>query len=274
MKLNDIVVGNRVRKDMGDLKSLAASMQLHGLLHPVVVKKDRTLVAGHRRMEAARRLGWQDIPATVVDVEDLLSAERDENTQRKNFTPTEAVAIGRLIEEQHKAKVLEQRRRSLEKTNGGEMADSTGLVGPTRAVASKAVGMGGEKYTRAKAVVAAAEADPQMFGDLPAQMDEHRNVGTVYREMQRRKGKGDVRKKVPLSKAGKNPERLHEQQMRAGIWQQVKDSLINLTSLPDAGEVVAIVRAHARDKQIVDKKLVPALNWLQEFSDGWRKGND
>jgi ParB family transcriptional regulator, chromosome partitioning protein len=79
MPIGTIRVGERVRKDMGDLASLAASMGQHGLLHPVVIKSDRTLVAGHRRLEAARLLEWQDIPVTVIDVDDLLSAERDEN---------------------------------------------------------------------------------------------------------------------------------------------------------------------------------------------------
>lgn len=125
-------------------------------------------------------------------------------------------------------------------------------------------------YYRAKAVVLAAEADPETFGDLPLHMDDTGNVHGAHREMERRKGKG---KKLALSKTGKNVERIQEQQLRAGIWQQVRDALVNLTSLPDAVEVVAIVRAHARDKTLVDKKLAPAINWLREFSDGWSKGN-
>src|SRR5690348_10441651 len=109
MRIDSIIIGDRFRKDMGDIQSLAASIKRHGLLHPVVVKKDKTLVAGHRRIEAVRRLGLQEIAVTIIDVEELLTAERDENTERKDFTPTEAVAIGLLIEEQHKAKIAEQR---------------------------------------------------------------------------------------------------------------------------------------------------------------------
>lgn len=269
MRLDAIVIGERVRKDMGDLSSLAASMKAHGLLHPVVVKKDRTLVAGHRRLEAARRLGWKEIPVTVVDVDDLLSAERDENQERKDFTPTEAVAIGKLIEEQERPKAIARHKNSL---FGGDAVSATPRLGGVREIVAKAVGMGHAKYDQAKAIVAAAEADPERFGDLPSQMDETRNVSGAHREMERRKG-NPGKKKVPLNKAGKNPERIQEQEMRAGIWRQVKDSLINLTSLPDAGEVVEIVRAHARDKKLIDKKLAPALNWLREFHDGWRKGN-
>lgn len=105
LPISAIAIGERVRKDMGDIDGLAESIGRHGLLHPVVVDKDNTLVAGHRRIEAVKRLGWQEIPVTKLDVEDLLNAERDENTERKDFTPSEAVAIGRLIEERHKAKI-------------------------------------------------------------------------------------------------------------------------------------------------------------------------
>lgn len=270
MKLDAIVVGDRVRKDMGDIQALATSIKRHGLLHPVVVKKDRTLVAGHRRLEAARRLGWKEIPVTVIDVEDLLSAERDENTERKDFTPTEAVAIGRLIEEIERPKALERLKA---RQFGGDADSATPKLGGVREIVARAVGMGHAKYDQAKAVVAAAEENPAAFGDLPAQMDETRNVNGTHRELQRRRGKANGKNKVPLAKAGKNVERIQDQQFRAGIWQQVKDALIHLTSLPNAEEVVAIVRAHARDKTFVDKKLATALNWLREFSDGWSKGN-
>ena len=67
LRIDEIIVGDRVRKDMGDLKSLADSMQRHGLLHPVVVKTDRTLIAGHRRIEAARLAGWTDIAVTMIE---------------------------------------------------------------------------------------------------------------------------------------------------------------------------------------------------------------
>lgn len=275
MLINEIVIGDRVRKDMGDIESLAESIKRHGLLHPVVVKSDGTLIAGHRRIEAARRLGWSEMPVTVLDVEDLLSAERDENEVRKNFTPSEAVAIGRLIEEQHKERVVaaktEHNRRIASRTENHRSGPVPYAVGPTRETAAKAIGMSSQKYDMAKRVVAAAEEEPDKFGDLPAQMDDTGNVYGTHRELERRKGKING-KKVALNKAGKNPERIQEQQMRAGIWQQVRDSLINLTSLPDAAEVVAIVRAHARDKSLVDKKLKPALNWLKEFSDGWCNG--
>lgn len=192
LHIDKILLGERVRKDMGDLESLAESMKRHGLLHPVVVKKDRTLVAGHRRIEAALHLGWKEIPVTVIEVQDLLSAERDENEVRKDFTPTEAVAIGKLIEEQHREKVEVSRHQVAVEAGKIRQGTITSMsnrhLGAARDVAASAVGMGPEKYTHAKAIVAAAESNPEKFGDLPEKMDESGNVYGTYRELEKRGG--------------------------------------------------------------------------------------
>lgn len=181
MRIEQIQIGERVRKDMGDLSTLAESIKRHGLLHPVVVKPDGSLVAGHRRIEAVRLLGWDDIPVTVIDVDDLLTAERDENTERKDFTPTEAVAIGRLIEEQERPAALARLR------SGRPYGDSSQGHRTVADIAAESVGMARQKYTQAKAVVDAADADPQAFGDLPEKMDQTGSVHGAYREMERRK---------------------------------------------------------------------------------------
>jgi ParB family chromosome partitioning protein len=66
MRIADIKVGKRHRKDLGDIEGLAASMEVHGLLHPIVVKPDGQLMCGERRLCAAKLLGWKKIPVTVI----------------------------------------------------------------------------------------------------------------------------------------------------------------------------------------------------------------
>lgn len=210
--IRDIVIGNRVRKDMGDIRGLADSMERHGLLHPIVVTGNGTLVAGQRRIEAARLLGCTEISATVVDVADLLAAEQDENTVRKDWTPTEAVAIGRLIEEQERPKIqaerIEKITRAARSRHAGDsvkVTESSPAGKQTRDVAAAAVGLSGPTYQRAKAVVAAAEAEPAKFGDLPARMDETGNVSGTYRELEHRRngtnGRHAIHKKRHTPKA-------------------------------------------------------------------------
>ena len=92
MKINikDIIVlKNRIRKDIGNLDFLMESMNKFGQLHPIVINSKLQLIAGNRRLEAAKRLGWQIIEATIIDVDnkaELLEIEIEENIQRKDFT--------------------------------------------------------------------------------------------------------------------------------------------------------------------------------------------
>lgn len=94
--IGDITIGERGRTDLGDVAALAESMKAVGLLHPVVVTASLELVAGERRVEAAKVLGWPDIAVTVVDLDnaaDVLRAELEENTCRKSLSGYEADVI-------------------------------------------------------------------------------------------------------------------------------------------------------------------------------------
>lgn len=89
VRIEDIKVRKRVRKSLGDLTSLMESMRKYGLLQPIVVDPEYTLIAGYRRLMAAKQLGWKTIPVVVVNrIEDIdhLEMELEENIQRKDFT--------------------------------------------------------------------------------------------------------------------------------------------------------------------------------------------
>ena len=62
MTIAAIKVGERHRREMGDVAGLAASMAELGLLHPIVIRPDGTLIAGERRLRAAQALGWRRFP--------------------------------------------------------------------------------------------------------------------------------------------------------------------------------------------------------------------
>ncbi len=82
----------RIRKDLGSLKSLKESILKHGLFYPPIVTKGLELLAGHRRIEAVKELGWREIPVLVVNVnskKDKFEIEVEENVVRKEFTLSE-----------------------------------------------------------------------------------------------------------------------------------------------------------------------------------------
>ena len=92
VRLHDITVRSRIRRDLGDIPSLMESLRTHGLLNPVVISPENELIAGFRRYESARRLGWDLIDAVVLDRDSELAKleiEIEENVQRKDLTPDE-----------------------------------------------------------------------------------------------------------------------------------------------------------------------------------------
>ena len=93
-----IRVGKRHRKDLGDIRSLARSIQEIGLLHPIVIRPDGVLIAGERRLRALKLLGWKKVPVTVLDLDKVIRGEVAENIFRQDFCPSEMVAIARALE--------------------------------------------------------------------------------------------------------------------------------------------------------------------------------
>jgi len=86
----------RTRFDDAQLGELAASIAVHGILQPVIVREladgGYELVAGERRLRAARLAGLETIPAVVRDASPGESLEMAliENLQREDLNPIEA----------------------------------------------------------------------------------------------------------------------------------------------------------------------------------------
>jgi len=92
VSIDEIIIKERVRTEIGDLKPLMDSLQNYGQLNPVTLSRENELIAGHRRTLAARELGWTFIEASVVDAAtdaDKLQLELEENVYRKDFSPDE-----------------------------------------------------------------------------------------------------------------------------------------------------------------------------------------
>lgn len=107
LAINDIDASPfQPRRDFDDaeLDALAASLRSHGLIQPVAVRRVQgryQLIAGERRLRAAAKAGWTEVPAKVVDADDRLAAELAivENLQRKDLNPLEkAVSFRQYVE--------------------------------------------------------------------------------------------------------------------------------------------------------------------------------
>ena len=162
--IDSIHIKDRVRKDLGDLGDLMASMQERGLINPVTITAKGVLVAGERRLEAARRLGWLEIETHIwqsqADAEELFHVEQEENTCRKPLTMTEAERTWQQYQELLRANGAGQRGRGDSKSNvnPGQRPDFSGDV---RDEAAKAVGYGSTTLRRVAEVRETAEDEAQ-----------------------------------------------------------------------------------------------------------------
>jgi ParB-like chromosome segregation protein Spo0J len=94
VQISDILIGNRYRKDMGDLEGLARSIEADELFQPIAITPQSELIFGLRRLMACRDfLGWTTIPARIIDVASIVHGEFIENSERKDLTLSERVAL-------------------------------------------------------------------------------------------------------------------------------------------------------------------------------------
>lgn len=193
ININQVQVNGRHRKDLGDIDSLANSIEEIGLLQPIIVKQENhLLIGGERRLEAFKTLRdrhggtrYSYIPAVIAENLDdaylMLLAERDENTCRKDFAPSEAVAIGKMLEEIERPAAKERQGARTDLQHSGNFPECSS--GQTRDKVGASIGMSGKTYEKAKEVIEKAESEPELFGALVEEMDQTGKVDGAHKKM-------------------------------------------------------------------------------------------
>lgn len=105
----DAIVPNRFQPrtvfDDEKIEELARTIHTHGIIQPIVVRefggKKFEIIAGERRWRAMKKLGWDEVPAIIKNLNDTETASMAliENLQREELSPIEeAIAYGKLLE--------------------------------------------------------------------------------------------------------------------------------------------------------------------------------
>jgi len=131
------------------------------------VTSDGELIAGARRLEACKLLGWKKVPVTVIDLAAIVRGERDENMVRKDLLPSEAVAVAEAIEDVER-KAAKGRQGRPGKPRSGKLPEHGSQA---RDKAAAGTGMGRTSLAKAKEIVTAARAEPERFGKLKDDID-------------------------------------------------------------------------------------------------------
>ncbi len=208
--IDSIKIENRIRKDYGDIETLSLDIAKNGLLQPIVVTPSNILIAGERRLMAAKKLNWSEIEVVVMEVRDYehqLHCEIAENESRKDFTPSERTEYAAKLAQVESLKAKERMllgKRVNDSTPtspevGVDNDDHTlpsceGRVknkhhGTAAAIIAQKVGMSESGYYRAKKVVESGDQD------LINKMDSGElTINAAYREVM----KGGIKENPPV----------------------------------------------------------------------------
>ena len=128
--VDSIVVGERHRRDPGDLTPLMDSMKRVGLLQPVTITPDGFLICGYRRLEAVSGSGWSTlrvwVRSGICDELSRLLAQQDENATHKPLSPSRPP---RLFEEMKTLLARTPHRRQKATQFGARYDEPAGQAG-------------------------------------------------------------------------------------------------------------------------------------------------
>lgn len=174
VELSSIIINRegRQRRELTDLPELAESIGRIGLINPVVVTRDLILVAGERRLEACRSLGWTHIHAHFTDElsdPELRVIELEENVKRSALPWQDEC---KAILEYHDLRKAEAEEWSIEDT-GKALGISQATVSQKISVAKEIISGNDRvaeapRYSVARGITErkAARLDEEALGEL------------------------------------------------------------------------------------------------------------
>jgi ParB family chromosome partitioning protein len=160
IKISDINIGPRFRKDLGDIGLLADSIRRHGLLHPVVITDKNDLICGRRRIAAYQKLCLEEIEASLVSLSHAQEAEADENIVRKAFTVEEIAQIDQFYRDKEESEAKQRQ-------NAGTSLPSGNFPrGRSREKIAARVGVSGRTLEKIRVIREASLQNPTTYGQL------------------------------------------------------------------------------------------------------------
>lgn len=133
--IKDIKIGDRIREDLGDLNQLELSIEINGLLQPIIVQqgegKKYELIDGERRIQVHKRMGKPNIDCVLFEAMDDLrktEVELELCVKRKGLTfAEEARAVRDIVEMRRKQGMTGGLSKFGTSVKNKDIADSLGM---------------------------------------------------------------------------------------------------------------------------------------------------
>lgn len=258
--IDDITIGDRYRKDMGDLQALAASIEELGLLQPIGINPDHQLIWGERRLRAFELLGRAKIPARIIPMEDLVKGEYQENEIRKNFTVSERVEISNAFKELNPDKPGE--RTDLETPcQNFDKVDNPAIKGRKNDIAASEGGFKNHETLRqAKSVI--EKAEPEV---VTAMDNDKLSVNAAYhlasRDPDTQKAIANKMNEDPRATTVRNAERIIKEETMQAASDDWTESQQERRRQCESGLTVVASQRAGDDGKPIDAALIV---WAKE----------
>ena len=100
-----------------DHDELKKSVELNGLLEPITITQNNTIVSGHRRYGVVKDLGWEFVDCRLSEFDNLTIATIELNRYRKKTTQ-EILNEAKILKEEYSKMVKRGRPKNGEDKNG------------------------------------------------------------------------------------------------------------------------------------------------------------
>jgi len=223
--------------DPATLQELSASIKLHGIIQPITVRKLPSaafqLIAGERRLQAAKMAGLQHVPAYIrtADDQQMLEIALIENIQRENLNPIEiALSYQRLLTEcQIKQEALGMRVGKNRTTINNYLRLLKLPPDIQIALRDQTLSMG---HARALINVSTIAAQLHIFRQIIQKGLSVRDVEALVRDWAQRKAPQAVAQPKPTSTLDRAVQKLQKQ-----LAQQLKTSIKVHFNAEEKGEI-------------------------------------
>ncbi|OMD87776.1 MULTISPECIES: ParB N-terminal domain-containing protein [Paenibacillus] len=175
--ISKIKVTDRIRQEFNDIEGLAQDIAENGLINPIVVTSDYTLIAGERRLRAHRHLGRTQVEVRVMEVRDYLhqrQLEYGENEHRSDFTWSERTRLGKELEQLKRLEAEERMKGNKENFPEHESGQIRDIVG-------EQIGVSGRQFDKMKFIL--ENATPEVIQQLD---DEVISTHKAFKETKER----------------------------------------------------------------------------------------
>ena len=254
--IDKIVVGERIRKDFGDIQELADNIKKNGLLNPLTVNGDYKLLAGERRLKACKLLGWSQVDVRMVESEDEaqdIEIELSENNVRRNFTGSE------LAEGIRRQMAIEAEKAKERMSEGGRSGNISLPSGQARDKAGEAFGISGRQAEKVLFVADNADLlDPADF----ANWDEGKlSTNKAFQKIKA------AQKKAEQERDAARRELDAAQQDLADAWQAQEDAETEVVVLKRKLESVEKPKPEVVEREVESKAARKRISELEHERD-------